>query len=99
MSMQIARQMVGSMNQQFQQMYIPGNIQTMPKPQLPAAYYIAVDGKPVGPMSEPELAHVICEGQVTKDTLCWMPGMAAWQPIEQVPAVLKIVALTPPPLG
>ena len=49
-------------------------------------------------MDEKELTALIYNRQVTKDTLCWMPGMAEWQPIERVPAFLRIVALTPPPL-
>lgn len=98
MGMQIARQMVSNMNQQFQQMNIPGNIQTMP-PTTPAVYYVAIDGKPVGPLGETELSQMIYNRQVTKDTLCWMPGMAEWKAAEQVPEVLRLVALTPPPLN
>lgn len=97
MTMQIATQMVGSMNQQMQQMRIPGSIQTMPQP-APHIYYVAIDGKSVGPLNEREISRMICDRQVTKDTLCWMPGMSEWKPVEQVPAVLRIVALTPPPL-
>ena len=97
MSMQIARQMVGSMNQQLQQMYVPGSLQAMPQA-APAVYYVAIDGKPAGPLNENEVSRMIYNQQVTKDTLCWMPGMAKWKPVEQVPQVLRIVALTPPPL-
>ncbi|MBQ8066407.1 MAG: DUF4339 domain-containing protein [Prevotella sp.] len=97
MGMQIARQMVASMNQQFQQMYVPGSIQSMPQP-APSTYYVAKDGKPVGPLSETELSQMICTQQVTKESLCWMPGMQEWKPVAQVPAVLRIVAMTPPPL-
>ena len=97
MSAQIASQMVGSMNQQLQQMRIPGSIQTMPQP-APQVYYVAIEGKAHGPLNEGELSQMICNGQLTKDTLCWMPGMNEWKPIEQVPAVLRLVALAPPPL-
>ena len=97
MSMQIARQMVGSMNQQLQQMYVPGSAQTMPQA-APVSYYVALEGKPVGPLNESEVSRMIYNKQVTKDTLCWMPGMKEWKPVEQVPQVLRIVALTPPPL-
>lgn len=99
MSAAIAQQMVASMNQQFQQMHIPGSIQTMPRPTPPpAVYYVAINGEATGPMDEKELARLIYTKQVTKESLCWMPGMAEWQPIERVPAILRIVALTPPPL-
>lgn len=93
----IAQQMVGMMNQYMQQMYIPGSIQSMPKP-IANIYYVAIDGNQIGPLGEAELTQLINQKKVTKDTLAWVPGMAAWKPIEQVPAILKIVALTPPPL-
>ena len=98
MSAAIAQQMVKSMNQNMQSMYIPGSIQSMPQPTPPAIYYVAIDGQQTGPLNEAELTKLIMQKQVSKDTLAWMPGMAAWQPIEQIPAILKIIALTPPPL-
>ena len=98
LGMGIAQQMVGMMNQYMQQMYVPGSIQSMPKP-IPSIYYVAIDGKQVGPLNDGELAQLISQKRVNKDTLAWMPGMTGWEPIEQVPAILKIVALTPPPLN
>ena len=98
MSAAIAQQMVKSMNQSIQNMYVPGSIQSMPQP-APAIYYVAIDGKQTGPLNEAELTRLIMEKQVNKDTLAWMPGMAAWQPIEKIPAILKVIALTPPPLA
>ena len=98
LGMAVAQQMVGMMNQAMQGMYIPGSIQAMPAPTQPAAsavspatsiFYVALDGKQVGPLGE---------SNVTKDTLCWQPGMACWQPVEQTPEVLRLVALAPPPL-
>lgn len=98
MSAAIAQQMVQSMNQSIRNMYVPGSIQSMPQ-QAPAVFYVALDGKQTGPLNEAELARLIMQKQVNKDTLAWMPGMTAWQSIEQVPAILKIIALTPPPLA
>lgn len=98
LGMGIAQQMVGMMNQYMQQMYVPGSIQSMPKP-LPQVYYVSMGGQQVGPLNDSELFHLIAQKQVNKDTLAWMPGMTAWQPIEQIPAILKIVALNPPPLN
>ena len=97
LGMGMAQQMIGMMNQYMQQMYVPGSIQSIPKP-LPQMYYVAIEGQQVGPLSDSELSRLIAQKQVNKDSLAWMPGMAAWQPIEQIPAILKIVALTPPPL-
>ena len=109
LGMAVAQQMVGVMNRAMQGMYIPGSIQAMPPanpaaaptlapPPLPATYYVAVEGRQVGPLGETDLCTLIKNGQVTKDTLCWHPGLAAWQPVERTPAVLRLVALTPPPV-
>lgn len=93
----IARQMVGVMNQYMRTMDIPGSIQQMQRPVAPI-YYVAIDGLPIGPLNDGEMANLISQKKITKDTLSWMPGMLGWQPIEKVPAILKIVALAPPPL-
>ena len=96
----MAQQMVRTMNESMRQMYVPGSIQSMPNSVTPQqVYYVAIDGKPVGPMSDRELSQLITSKKVDKNTLAWMPGMATWQPIEQVSAILKIIALTPPPLN
>jgi hypothetical protein len=62
-------------------------------------YYVAIDGQQIGPLTESELMEMIRDKKVSKDTLAWMPGMATWLPIEKVPAILKLIALTPPPLN
>lgn len=100
MGMAMAQQMVQVMNQSMKQMYVPGSIQSMPAPQAQLAQpiYVAVDGQSVGPLAESEFSRLITEKKVTKDTLAWMPGMLGWQPIEQIPSILKIVALAPPPI-
>ena len=95
LSLAISQQMINSMNQAVQQMYVPGSMQTMP---VPNVIYVALDGKPVGPMGEYDFAKMLESGKITKDTLAWMPGMSAWAPIENIPAILKIIALTPPPI-
>lgn len=98
LGMGIARQMVGMMNQSMQSMYVPGSIQSMPS-SIAQTYFVAINGQQVGPLNDSELSQLISQKKVTKDTLAWMPGMTGWKPIEQVPAILKLVALTPPPLN
>lgn len=98
MGMSIAQQMVGTMNQSLQNMYVPGSVaHTMPAPQ-PITIYVAVNGQPVGPITESQFAEMVTKKQVTKDTLVWTPGMASWKPVEQVPTALRIIAMAPPPL-
>ena len=98
LGMGIAQQMVGMMNQHMQQMYVPGSIQSMPTP-MPQTYYVAINGQQVGPLNDSELSNLISQKKINKDTLAWVPGMTGWKPIEQIPAILKVVALTPPPLN
>ena len=98
LGMAMAQQMVNVMNQSMRGMYVPGSIQSMPQA-TSQIYYVAIEGRQVGPLSDSELMQLITQRKVSKDTLTWMPGMQTWQPIEQVPAVLKLIALTPPPLN
>lgn len=97
MGMAIAQQMVKVMNETMQTMYVPGAPQNIISPQS-ISIYVAIDENPVGPISEKEFSNLVSEQKVTKDSLVWMPGMLGWKPIEEVPILLKIIALTPPPL-
>lgn len=97
LSMGVANQMVGMMNQYMRQMDIPGSIQQAQKP-VTSIYYVAIEGKPIGPLNDSEMAGLITQKRVVKDTLAWMPGMLEWKPIEQIPAILRVVALAPPKL-
>lgn len=97
MGMAMAQQMVQVMNQSMKQMYVPGSIQSMPTPQA-QTLYVAIEGQSVGPLTESDFSRLVTDKKVNKDSLAWMPGMVGWQPIEQIPAILRIVALTPPPI-
>lgn len=61
-------------------------------------YYVLFEGKQAGPFSVSELSRLISEKKVVKETLVWRPGMAEWKKAEDVPDVLKLVALVPPPI-
>ena len=97
----VATQMANSMNAGLQAMQIPGARNPM-QPNAPAEdqppFYAVLDDKPVGPLATSELSRLIAEGRVTKETYVWKPGMANWQLAENVPDVLRLVALTPPPV-
>lgn len=97
LGMEMARQMVHVMNDSMKSMYIPG-VQNPMQPISPKLYYVALDGRAVGPLSERELMNYIAQKKVDKNTLVWMPGMSGWKTIENVPEVLRVVALMPPPL-
>lgn len=57
-------------------------------------FYVSVEGKAVGPLNERQLFRLYHEDKITKDTLGWMPGMPSWLPVEQIPAMLKLFAVT-----
>lgn len=97
LEMGMASQMVSMMNLYMRNMEIPGSAQQIARP-IASIYYVALDGKPIGPLNDSEMSQLIMQKRVNKDTLAWMPGMTGWKAIEQIPAILKIVALTPPPL-
>lgn len=95
LSMAVAQQMVNTMNQTMQNMYVPGAMNPMQQP-ASQIYYAILDDKQSGPYSEQELSRLIADKKVTKDTYVWKPGMIDWQKVENVPDILKLVALTPP---
>ena len=54
-------------------------------PPLPnLSYHVAVDGKPVGPLSYEELTDLVNQGKLTPDSLVWKKGMEAWTKAKDV---------------
>ena len=97
LGMTMAQQMIQVMNNTMNQMRIPGSIQSMPNIQLQSVY-VVVEGAAAGPLTERAFLQFVTDKKVSKDSLAWMPGMSQWQPIEQIPTILKMIALTPPPI-
>ncbi|MDC1385610.1 DUF4339 domain-containing protein, partial [Crocinitomicaceae bacterium] len=98
LGMSIAQQMVKSMNETMSNMHVPGAMNPMGQVKH-SLFYAVVEGNQVGPLSESELSRLITEKKVAKETHVWMPGMSNWQLAENVPEVLKLVALAPPPFN
>jgi len=96
MSMAIAQQMIQSMNHSMENMHIPGAMNPMEKPQQ-QFFYAVIEGKEAGPFSEQELTRLISDKKIVKQTYIWMPSLTNWKMAEQIPEVLKLVALAPPP--
>lgn len=97
----VATQMASSMNASLQAMQIPGAKNPMQPNTLAGnqpLFYVVLDGNAVGPLSTSELSLLIAEKRVVKETYVWSPGMVDWQLAENVPEVLRLVALTPPPV-
>jgi hypothetical protein len=99
MSMAVAQQMTNTMNQTMRNMHIPGAGNPMaPAQKTELAYYVMIDGKQAGPFCETEIGRLINEKKISKETYIWHTGLKQWQTAENIPAVLRLVALAPPPL-
>jgi hypothetical protein len=96
MSFAVAQQMVHTMNHAIGNMQVPGTMNPMP-PVSQSFYYAIIDNKQAGPFSEQELSRLISEKRVTKETYLWKPGLGQWEIAENIPEILKLVALSPPP--
>jgi len=57
-----------------------------------AAWYIAIDGHQVGPMTIEELAANVHTGTARKDTLVFGPGMKEWKRLSDVPELASVLA-------
>lgn len=93
----VAQQMVKSMNHALTNTHIPGTMNPMGLQKPFYAFYVVLEGKPAGPFSEEELTRLILNRQVDKNTHVWRQGMPKWDLIVNVPEVLRLVALCPPP--
>ena len=71
----------------------PGPIPT-PEPQVQMMLFIG--GQQYGPYDYKTLKQFVPTGQLTKDTLVWQQGMAAWLPAGQVPELQGLFAPVPP---
>ena len=95
----VAQQMVKSMNHALTNTHIPGTMNPMDGQRVSVALYVVLDNKVAGPFTEGEMARLISNRQVTKLSYVWKAGMPNWGLAENVPEVLKLVALCPPPFA
>lgn len=96
----VAQQMVKSMNHALQNTYLPGTMNPMSgAARSPGAFFVVIDGKQAGPFSEDELTRLIVAGSVGKMSYVWKAGMPNWECCENIPEVLRLVALCPPPFN
>ena len=109
MSAAVAGQLMRNMNQTMSETMQPWPSSMKPGAAMSTAaphtamppsflYYVALDGKQAGPFSETEIVRLVNEKRLTKDTLVWHQGMPAWKRAEDLPEMLRIIALAPPPL-
>ena len=96
MGMAVAQQMVKTMNDAMNTMHVPGAMNTMQSP-VQQFYYAMIEGKQAGPFSEQEMSKLISEKKIVMETYIWKPGLIKWELAENLPDILKLVALSPPP--
>ena len=85
-------QMANQMGQAFSAPSAP------PPVTQPAAYFIAVNGAQSGPHAVSDLSAKAASGQLTRQTLVWKQGMAAWVAADSVAELSNLFAAAPPPL-
>jgi hypothetical protein len=92
--------MVQMMNHAMTTMHVPGTGNPMQQPvQAGRVYYAMLDGKQAGPFSETEVARLIGDKKIAKETYVWHPGLREWKTAENVPEILRLAALSPPEFG
>ncbi len=94
MGFAMAQQMGQTMTQAQQQ---PGPAVPPPLQQAPK-YHVAIGGQSAGPFDIGALKPYVQAGQLTRDTLIWKEGMAAWTKAGDVPEVSFLFDAVPPPL-
>ena len=100
MGITIAQQMVQMMNHTMQNMHIAGTQNAMNNASVtPSSIFVVIEGKQAGPFSDSEIIQLINQKQITNETYVWHQGMEDWKKAEEVPAIIKIVALNPPPFN
>lgn len=101
----MANQMAGMMQPAMQPQSAPqasgGTSSPSMPPPLPGAgvaFHAAIDGKQSGPFDLRALQENVDAGKITRQTLVWKAGMAAWTPAASVPELAELFAAVPPPL-
>jgi len=61
-------------------------------------FYVAVNGQQAGPFDLATLQQMARSGQLTRESLVWKQGMAAWDAAGQVAELSTLFCAVPPPL-
>jgi membrane protease subunit (stomatin/prohibitin family) len=63
-----------------------------------AAFFAAINGQRVGPLSSDDVAAKIKSGEITGKTMVWKQGLSGWTTADSVSELHAILASVPPPL-
>lgn len=96
MAGQMAQQMMGGQQQAAQ---TPPPAPGAVPPPIPQAnpFYVVLNGAQAGPFPMAQLQQMITSGQITRTSMVWCQGMAAWAAADQVPQLSGLFAAVPPP--
>jgi membrane protease subunit (stomatin/prohibitin family) len=101
MGLGMGGQMAGALGGMFagQSQPQPGIGGASPAP-LPSQLqlYVAVNGQQTGPFDLDVLQQMARSGQLTRDSLVWKQGLAAWTVAGQVTEISAVFAAVPPPV-
>jgi len=81
----------------FQQQPQQGGGAPPPLPLTPK-FFVAIGGQQAGPFDANALREQLNSGAVTRDSLVWRQGMAAWTKASEVADLASLFAEAPPPL-
>src|SRR3954451_12966249 len=56
-------------------------------------WYVGVNGRSVGPLTEAGLGGLAARGQLRRDSLIWRDGWPAWTPADGVPELRALLGL------
>ena len=87
---------MGNMNKHEQNMRSDSATATVPPPIPTITYYVAVDGKAMGPYDLNSIEKMISSGTFTCDTLVWKQGMANWTRSGDVVEIAPFFNTLPP---
>ena len=96
MGMGMGMAMAGQMANQMQTQQAPAA--PAGPPPLPAgqSFHVDMGGQSQGPFSMAQMQSGVANGQVTKDSLVWSEGMAAWAAAGTVAALSPLFSAPPP---
>lgn len=95
--MALGQQMAGTLAPQAAAQQAPAS-GPPPIPGVAAAFFIAVNGQQVGPVTVPDMPARIASGELTPTTLVWRDGMPQWTAASELPELRSLFPATPPPL-
>jgi membrane protease subunit (stomatin/prohibitin family) len=96
MGMGMGFMMANNMGNQNQQQNNQNN--NMPPPPPVNAFFVAVNGQQTGPFDMNALMQMGKNGNLTKESMVWKQGMAAWSAAGQVGELSNIFNSIPPPI-